>query len=166
MPILAGTLVAACYGCEQNKFLVQQELSVDMLLSLLKSCKNAAPAATQLNSNSDNSQTDEFSGGNQLGTEFRKPQVDIPIKYSRLNGKGIRASSGKNGALVNSMKNGRVRSLRDGKASKNSEEAVPKHGQFTSETSHSMLHCRFPHSFIDKVEQFFSADIAKGVDEV
>lgn len=165
MPILAGTLVAACYGCEQNKFLVQQELSVDMLLSLLRSCRNAAPA-TQLYSNLDNSPTDESSGGNQLGTELRKPQADIPVKQSRSNNKGTRASLGKIGALGNIVKNGRIRSLRDSKATKNSEEAAPKPKLIISETSHSMLHCRFPHSFIDKVEQFFSAEIANGVDEV
>ncbi|XP_061346642.1 uncharacterized protein LOC133292263 [Gastrolobium bilobum] len=161
MPILAGTLVAACYGCEQNKFVVQQELSVDMLLSLLRSCRNAAPA-TQLNSALDNSPTDESSECNQLVTEFRKSQVDIPIKNSRSNGKGTRASLGKSGALGNSTKNGRIRS----KATKNSEETASKHNLPISETSHLMLHCRFPHTFIDKVEQFFSVEIANGVDEV
>ncbi|KAK7388896.1 hypothetical protein VNO78_23723 [Psophocarpus tetragonolobus] len=155
MPILASTLVAACYGCEQNKFVVQQELSVDMLLSLLRSCKNAVPA-TQLNSTLDNSTADESSECNQLGTEIRKPQVDIPVKNSRSNGKGTRASLGKSGGLGNNIKNGRIRSQRDGKTTKNSEEAAPKHG----EPSHLMLHCRFPSSFIDKVEQFFSAEIA------
>ncbi|KAK7265838.1 hypothetical protein RJT34_33462 [Clitoria ternatea] len=159
MPILAGTLVAACYGCEQNKFVVQQELSVDMLLSLLRSCRNAAPA-TQLNSTVDNFPTDEHSECNQLGTEIRRPQADIPIKHSRSNGKGIRASQGKSGALGNNTKNGRIRSLRDSKTTKNSEEAVPKH----NESSHSLLHCRFPPSFIDKVEQFFSVEIANGVE--
>lgn len=165
MPILAGTLVAACYGCEQNKFVVQQELSIDMLLSLLRSCKNAAPAS-QLNFTSDSFPTDESSECNQLGTEFRKPQVDNLIKYSRSNGKGTRTSSGKTGALGNSIKNGRTRSLRDGKTTKNCEEAAPKHNLSVSETSPLMLHCRFPQSFIDKVEQFFSAEIANGVDEV
>jgi hypothetical protein len=155
MPLLAGTLVAACYGCEQNKFMVQQELSVDMLLSLLRSCRNAAPA-TQLNSNFDNIPTDESIGSNQSGI----------LKHNRPNGKGTRASFGKSGALGNGTKSSRTRSLRDGKATKNTDEAVPKYKQFSSETSHSMLHCRFPHSFLDKVEQFFSADIANGVDEV
>lgn len=161
MPILAGTLVAACYGCEQNKFVVQQELSVDMLLSLLRSCRNAAPT-TQLNSTLDNSTTDESSECNQLSTEIRKPQVDIPVKNSRSNGKGTRASLGKSGASGNNLKNGRIRSVRDGKTTKNSEDVAPKH----NEPSHIMLHCRFPPSFIDKVEQFFSAEIANGVDEL
>ena len=165
MPILAGTLVAACYGCEQNKFVVQQELSVDMLLSLLRSCRNASPAS-QLNSTLDNSLADDSTESNQLGTDIRKPQVDIPTKHSRSNGKGTRASLVKSGALGNSIKTGRIRSLRDGKATKNSEDAATRHTLSISETSTLMLHCRFPHSFIDKVEQFFSAETANGVDEV
>ncbi|KAK7292183.1 hypothetical protein RIF29_07943 [Crotalaria pallida] len=158
MPILAGTLVAACYGCEQNKFVVQQELSIDMLLSLLRSCRSAVPAS-QLISTSDNSPTDESSECNQPGTEFRKPQVDSAIKYSRSNGKSTRASLGKSGALGNSIKNGRVRNPRDGKSTKTSEESAPKHNLSAPETSPLMLHCRFPQSFIDKVEQFFSTEI-------
>ncbi|CAI8584769.1 unnamed protein product [Vicia faba] len=147
MPILAGILVAACYGCEQNKFMVQQELSVDMLLSLLRSCRTAAPAI-QFNSNLDNITTDESSGSNQSGI----------VKHGRSNGKGTRASFGKGGALGNGTKSSsRARSLRDGKATKNSDEAIPKY-------SHSLLHCRFPHSFLDKVEQFFSTDITNEVD--
>ncbi|XP_073227045.1 uncharacterized protein [Cicer arietinum] len=111
MPILAGTLVAACYGCEQNKFMVQQELSVDMLLSLLRSCRNAAPT-TQLNFNLDNCPIDESSGSNQPGTEFRKPQVDVPMKHGRSNGKGTRASLGKRGTLGNGEACGTARQLR------------------------------------------------------
>ncbi|KAH9331731.1 hypothetical protein KI387_003839, partial [Taxus chinensis] len=38
-PVLVGTLLAVCYGCEQNRDVVQQELSMDMLLVLLKSSK-------------------------------------------------------------------------------------------------------------------------------
>lgn len=161
MPVLAGTLVAACYGCEQNKFVVQQELSVDMLLSLLRSCRNAAPA-TQLNSALDNSTADESSEYNQLGAEIKKPHVEIPVKCGRSNGKATRAASGKGGASGNNVKNGRIRSQRDAKTTKHSEELAPKHG----EPSYLMLHCRFPPSFIDKVEQFFSAEIANGVDEL
>ncbi|KAI4335932.1 hypothetical protein L6164_014527 [Bauhinia variegata] len=162
MPILAGTLVAACYGCEQNKLVVQQELSVDMLLSLLRSCRTAA-SAPQLNSASDNSAVDESSESSQLGPEFRKSQVDISIKYGRSNGKGIRASLGKSGASGNSTKNSKSRSQRDSKVTKNGEEMAPK--QYPSISSSLMLHCRFPNSFIDKVEHFFSTGILNGVDE-
>nr|XP_029146090.1 uncharacterized protein LOC112722551 isoform X1 [Arachis hypogaea] len=167
MPILAGTLVAACYGCEQNKFVVQQELSVDMLLSLLRSCRSSSPAS-QLNPTLDNSSIDDSSECNQLGSESRRPLSDIPTKHSRsnVNGKGSRASLIKVGASGNSIKTGRIRSLRDGKATKSSEEMATKNTHCVFETSTLMLHCRFPHSFIDKVEQFFSAEIPNGVDEV
>ncbi|MED6221115.1 hypothetical protein PIB30_051254 [Stylosanthes scabra] len=167
MPILSGTLVAACYGCEQNKFVVQQELSVDMLLSLLRSCRNSSPAS-QLNPTLDNSSIDDSNEYNQLGSESRKPLSDIPTKHSRsnVNGKGSRASLIKGGASGNSIKTGRIRSLRDGKATKSSEEMATKNTHPVSETSTLMLHCRFPHSFIDKVEQFFSVEIPNGVNEV
>ena len=39
-PVLVGTLLAVCYGCEQNRNVVQQELSMDMLLVLLKYSKH------------------------------------------------------------------------------------------------------------------------------
>ena len=158
MPVLAGTLVAACYGCEQNKFVVQQELSVDMQLSLLRSCRNAV-STSQLNSTLDNASTDESSEHNQIGPEFRRPQMDI----RRSNGKGTRVSSGKN-ALGNSTKISKMRSQRDGKATKNFEEVAPKHNLSISKASALMLHCRFPNSFIDRVEQFFSAEISNGVE--
>lgn len=38
-PILIGTLLAVCYGSEINRDVVQQELSMDMLLAFLKSLK-------------------------------------------------------------------------------------------------------------------------------
>ncbi|CAH9095768.1 unnamed protein product [Cuscuta epithymum] len=44
MPVLAGILVASCFGSnEQNKGIIQQELSTDMILSLLKACRNSLP---------------------------------------------------------------------------------------------------------------------------
>ncbi|XP_057869266.1 uncharacterized protein LOC131076214 isoform X1 [Cryptomeria japonica] len=50
-PVLVGTLLAVCYGCEQNRDVVQQELSMDMLLVLLKSSKQdlqASPDSKQM----------------------------------------------------------------------------------------------------------------------
>lgn len=40
IPVLIGTLLAVCYGSEQNRDVVRQELSMEMILSLLKSAKN------------------------------------------------------------------------------------------------------------------------------
>lgn len=40
MPILAAALTAACYGCDQNRSVVFEEIiSSDMLRSLLRSCR-------------------------------------------------------------------------------------------------------------------------------
>ncbi|KAH7436114.1 hypothetical protein KP509_05G003300 [Ceratopteris richardii] len=39
MPALVGTLLSVCYGSEQNRDVVREELSMEMLLSLLKSSR-------------------------------------------------------------------------------------------------------------------------------
>ncbi|KAI9117138.1 hypothetical protein K1719_011304 [Acacia pycnantha] len=162
MPCLAATLIAACYGCEQNKFVVQQELNVDMLLSLLRSCKNAS-SASQLNSTSDSYPADESNEQNQVGSEFRKPHGDVPIKHSRTNGKGTRNSLAKSGALGNGIKAGKMRGQKDSKSIKNNEEVA---SNLPEASSSLMLRCRFPNSFIDKAEQFFSAEFPSGIDEL
>ncbi|KAK9198686.1 hypothetical protein WN944_013872 [Citrus x changshan-huyou] len=153
MPILAGTLVAACYGCEQNKGVVQQELSMDMLLSLLKSCRNVLPV-TQPNSTLENLSVDDSSECNQQSSESRKSQGDSSLKSSRYNGKSARLSLGKGSALGNSMRIGKMRNQRDSKGTKTCEDMTPKRNPQTL-----MLHSRFPSRFIDKAEQFFSAEI-------
>lgn len=149
MPVLAGTLVAACYGCEQNKGLVQQEISVDMLLSLLRSCRNVLPVVRS-NSNSENFPVDDSS---------EKAQVDIPLRSTRHNTRNTRLSLVRGGASGNTMKIGKLRSQRDSKATKCSEEVAMKHNLPAPETSSMMLHCRFPLSFIDTAELFFSTGI-------
>lgn len=164
MPILAGILVAACYGCEQNKGVVQQELSVDMLLSLLRSCRNA-PSAVRSNPVLENLPPEDSSESNQLISEVKKSQGDIPLRSNRYNAKSTRISTGKGGALGNSVRGSKIRSQRDFKAMKISEEMALKHNPLAPETS-LMLHCRFPSSFIDRAEQFFSAGMANVSDEV
>jgi hypothetical protein len=39
MPVLVGTLLAVCYESEQNRDVIQEEISVEMLLSLLKTSR-------------------------------------------------------------------------------------------------------------------------------
>lgn len=140
MPVLAGTLVAACYGCEQNKGVVQQEMSTDMLLSLLRSCRNVLPAVRS-NPNVDSC-----------------PADDVPLRSCRNNNKNSRVSSGKGVASGNSMRNGKMRSHRESKMMKTYEELAPKQILPSSETASMMLHCRFPISFIDRAENFFSTE--------
>ncbi|CAN6470102.1 unnamed protein product [Victoria cruziana] len=151
-PVLAGTLVAACYGCEQNRGVVQQELSMDMLLSVLKSCRRGL-----VNSRSDhayhaspeNSSVDDTSNPNRPGLESRRLQVDIPVKPSRSNQRYSRVVLGKGGfsgaygRTTKAKPTGNQKDLRGVKG----VEASP----------HFMLHNRFPSSFLDKAEEFFSA---------
>ena len=161
MPILASTLVAACYECEQNKGVVQQEISTDMLLSLLRSCRNMCMLRS--NPNTDSFPVNE-SGDNQINGEHKKVQGDGPLKPSRHN---LR-SSRKNGASGNNMKNGKLRNQRDCKAIKGHEETAMalKPNMPVSETSSMMLPCRLPLSFINKAELFFSSGTSSIADEV
>lgn len=157
MPILAGTLVAACFGCEQNKGVVQQELSTDMLLSLIRSCRNVLPAFRSV----DNPPTDEYTECDLLvGPESKKLQVDTPQKSNRCNVRSVRAPSGKISALGSNNRALKLRTQKESKAMKLCEEMSLKHNLFASETSSNlMLHSRFPQTFIHKAEQFFSSDI-------
>ncbi|XP_071903989.1 uncharacterized protein [Coffea arabica] len=157
MPILAGTLVAACFGCEQNKTVVLQELSTDMLISLLKSCRNSSPAPAESIAVLDNT-PDEAGESNHLGPECRKSQVDTPPQRSqRPNNRNARTLSQKGGPS-NNIKTIKMRIQRESRVGKLSEETGQKHNPYTSETSAAMLHCRFPERFIDRAEQFFSAE--------
>lgn len=162
MPILASTLVAACYGCDQNKGVVQQEISTEMLLPLLESCRKMP--AQRSNSNTDQFPVNE-SSDNQPSVELKKVQVDIPVKPSRHNSRNTR-TSGKSSASGNGMKNGKLRNHRDSKATKNWEEVALRPNMSASETSSMMLYCRLPLSFIDRAEHFFSSgtpSLADGV---
>jgi hypothetical protein len=164
MPVLAGTLVAACYGCEQNKGLVQQEISVDMLLSLLQSCRNVLPCV-QSSSGFENSLADYSGENNQLGPELRRPQADSLLRSSRYNARSARVYLGKAGSLGNGIRNGKMRNQREVKTIKTSEEMGLKQNLPASETSTAMLYCRFPSSFVDRAEQFFSAGTPNMGDE-
>lgn len=147
MPVLAGTLVAACFGSEQNKDVVQQELSTDMLLSLLRSCRNNVLRTTLNNS----SQTDLPSESNQV-TPYIKP--------ARINARNSRILLGKG-------KIGKMRNQRDTRSTKPCEEIGLKHYQPGSEKPAAfMLHCRYPCSFIDRAEEFFSAETIRVGTEV
>ncbi|XP_022728436.1 uncharacterized protein LOC111283970 isoform X2 [Durio zibethinus] len=157
MPVLAGTLLAACYGCEQNKGVVQQELSMDMLLSLLRSCRNILPTVRS-NSNPEILLGEDLSDCNQQGSDFKRFQGDIPLRSSRYNARSTRISGGKGSGLGNSLRVGKTRNQRDCKSSKTCEETIIRPNLPVLGTS-IMLYCRFPSSFIDRAEQFFSAGI-------
>lgn len=164
MPILAGTLVAACFGCDQNKDVVQQELSTDMLLSLLRSCKNGLPAFCPRLA-IESRPMDEVTESIPLGPELKKLQGDISQRSNRYNSRSNRAP-GKGGGPGNSARTLKMRNTRDFRPSKSYEEKSSKHNLSTSEAPcNLMLHSRFPESFINKAEQFFSTDVTISLSE-
>ncbi|XP_057995374.1 uncharacterized protein LOC110656896 [Hevea brasiliensis] len=158
MSVLGGMLVAACYGCEQNRSVVLQELSMDMILSLLTSCKSVSQAVGA-NQTMENLPIKDSGESNRQNSELKKSHGDIPSRSNRYNTKSTRVSLGKATVLGNGVKSGKMRSHRDSKATKIGEEMALKHSPLAPETS-LMLHSRFPSSFLDRVEQFFSAGIA------
>jgi len=165
IPVLAGALVAACYGCEQNKCVVQQELSMDMLVSLLQSCRNVSPAMRS-DPIVENLPTEDANESNQQISELKKSsQGDILQRSNRYNSRSMRVLTGKAGTFGNSIRGGKMRSQRDGKTTKTSEEMALKHNPVAPQTS-MMLHCRFPSSFMDRAEQFFTAGMTNVADEV
>uniref|UniRef100_A0A6N2N2F9 S phase cyclin A-associated protein in the endoplasmic reticulum N-terminal domain-containing protein n=1 Tax=Salix viminalis TaxID=40686 RepID=A0A6N2N2F9_SALVM len=165
IPVLAGALVAACYGCEQNKCVVQQELSMDMLVSLLRSCRNVLP---EMRSNPivENLPTEDANESNQQISELkRSSQGDILQRSNRYNSRSLRVSMGKTGTFGNNIRGGKMRCQRDGKTTKTSEEMALKYNPVAPQTS-MMLHCRFPGSFMDRAEQFFTAGMTNVADEI
>ncbi|KAF9593065.1 hypothetical protein IFM89_020072 [Coptis chinensis] len=161
MPILAGTLVSACYGCEQNKGVVQQELSTEMLLSLVGSCRSGSLATI---APADNTMTSDLCEGSQLSNEPRKFQVEVPVRSGRCIPKSTRLSLVKGGASGSNARVTKVRNQRDVKvtcATKTSEQWLLKHNLPAAEASSTfMLHSRFPVSFVDRAEEFFSAGVS------
>lgn len=165
MPILAGTLVAVCYGCEQNKGVVQQELSTEMILSLVKSWRSSLPSVRS-KSPTDNPSVED-SSESLFTLERRKLQNDASAKSSRLTAKGSRFSLSKGG--VSGSSNGRIgkiRNPRDSRTSKIFEDTSSKIKAPASEAPATLpLYCRFPPRFIDRAEQFFSKEPCRADDE-
>lgn len=144
MPVLAGTLVAACFGSEQNKGVVQQELSIEMLISLLKSCKSGSPT-------SQSCPIDASTESTQSGPDSRKLHGDS--SQQRSNRRITRVQSVKSGALGNNNRNMKIRNQKDG------GKTITRVCDSNSEScSNLMLYSRFPASFIDKAELFFSTE--------
>lgn len=158
MPILAGTLVAACFGCEQNRGVVQQELSTEMILSLVKSCKNTSSTVWS-KSPPANPPTTE---GTPETFEPKKPQIGEVKSTSRLTARNSRVSLTKSGGVLGSNTSGsRVSNkIRNGKVSKISEGAnsKPKMADLTASSATLPLYSRFSASFMSRAEEFFSLE--------
>ncbi|KAE8693946.1 Detected protein of unknown function [Hibiscus syriacus] len=161
MPVLAGTLLAACYGCEQNKDVVQQELSMDMLLSLLRSCRNILPTVRSSNSNPEILLPDDPNECNHQGSDLRRSQGDVPLRSGRYNTRNTRISGGKGRSVGNGLKIGKMRNQRESRSTKICEETTIRHDNNLPVLGTSlMLYSRFSSSFINRAEQFFSAGIS------
>lgn len=155
-PILAGTLVAACYGCEQNRDVVQQELSMEMLLTLLRSCRQelqrSRPAPLLLDS-----QMADAPGRGNHAAEYRRPPGDLP---SRSNGRGAQAAPAR-AVSASNARISRLRNHRDGRLRTCDDWALKHNLPASGVASSFMLHSRLPSILIDKAEEFFLAGIPK-----
>lgn len=156
MPVLAGTMVAACFGCEQNKDVIQQELSTDMLLSLLKACRSSLPSDNSFTV-PNNPPLDEAGTSAQLGPESKNLQVDFPLKSNRNSQRNARALSQKGGSLP-TIRTARIRSLKENKVVKPCEgKSLKSNSSVPDSTVTYMLHSRLSTDVLDKAEQFFAA---------
>ncbi|KAK8943770.1 hypothetical protein KSP40_PGU021629 [Platanthera guangdongensis] len=150
-----ATFVAACYGCEQNRGVIQQELSIDMLLTLLRSCRQ----------NSSASQTDpsppDTNSGNSFDSVSSPPVVkkiygDNPLKSNLRGARNLCGKVGSQGTRA-----GKYRVQRENRGANICDDWAFKHNLPTSEASYNfMLHRSFPVSFLDKAEEFFAAGAA------
>ncbi|KAJ4762897.1 S phase cyclin A-associated protein in the endoplasmic reticulum [Rhynchospora pubera] len=150
-PVLAGTLVAACFGSDQNRGVVQQELSTEMLLTVLKSCKQGLLDSQPFSSSTMNQPSD----AGQMVLEVKPPpSAEVPlIRQSR---RTFRPVTGK-GGIPASIRLGRGKVQRVGRVTRACDEWALKHAFPASGPSVSfMLHRRFPTAFLDKAEEFFS----------
>lgn len=140
-----------------------QELSVDMLLSVLKSCRNVTVSDTaRSNTLIDNLQNDSAEH-NQIGLESRRSQAEKSMRSTRGSARSLRAS------LVKGTSGGgngvRVGKKRRDRAAK-SGEGPPSEGTAITGASSHMLLCRLPDSFISKAEKFFLEEASSGITEV
>ncbi|XP_015070250.1 uncharacterized protein LOC107014724 [Solanum pennellii] len=155
MPVLAGTMVAACFGCEQNKDVIQHELSTDMLLALLKACRSSLPSANSFTTPNYPS-LDEAGASAQLGPESKNLQVDVPLKSNR-NSRSARVLP-QRGSPLPTARTARIRNLRENKVVKPCEgKSLKSISPVPKSTTAWMLHSRLSTDVLDKAEQFFAA---------
>nr|GMC69639.1 uncharacterized protein LOC109193559 isoform X2 [Ipomoea batatas] len=159
MPVLAGTLVAACFGSEQNKGIIQQELSTDMILSLLKACRSSLPTAHA-------SSGDDSGVSNQLIPESKNPSTDLPQRFARNGPRNAQILSQKSGTLTNTRTAKMRNYQKDNKVGKLCDVKGLKSSSSSSSSCALMLHSRFASSVVDKAEQFFAAELPVLIEEV
>jgi hypothetical protein len=139
--------VATCFGSDQNRGVVQQELSTEMLLAILKSCKQGLLDLPPLYSPTMNQLS-------QILLEVKPPPAEVPI--IRQSRRATRLLTGK-GGTSSSIRLSRSKVQTDGRVTRACDEWALRHAFPASGPSVSfMLHRQFPIAFLDKAEDFFS----------
>ncbi|VFQ82133.1 unnamed protein product [Cuscuta campestris] len=151
MPVLAGVLVASCFGSsEQNKGIIQQELSTDMILSLLKACRNSLPSVCN------NSWADELILKNPSSADLS--QRFSPPSRGNCPPRNAQILSQKGGTLT-SARTSKIRHYQKvGKGCEGGKYSMKRSNNSSCATAALMLNSRFAPSVIDKAEAFFAAD--------
>ncbi|KAF0919279.1 hypothetical protein E2562_029043 [Oryza meyeriana var. granulata] len=151
MPILAAALIAVCYGCDQNRSVVQQEISTDMLRSLIKSCKTPGLAASD-SILSDGWGTNSSNDSTQILLDTRNSQGDISIRSNRKSARPV-LGKGVSGVIRLSRSKGQ----RDGRGARIGDDG-PLKQRAGEASSNFMLHRKIPASFLDRAEEFFCSE--------
>ncbi|KAF8655749.1 hypothetical protein HU200_060906 [Digitaria exilis] len=133
----------------KNRSVVQQEISTDMLRSLLKSCQTSgltSPDYIAVDGSGNNS-----SDNTQSLLDNRNSQGDIPIRSTRKIGRPVVGKCVSGGIRFNRnkvQKDNRGRGIDDGALKPRAGEA----------SSNFMLHRKIPASFLDRAEEFFCCE--------
>uniref|UniRef100_A0A0D9X148 S phase cyclin A-associated protein in the endoplasmic reticulum N-terminal domain-containing protein n=1 Tax=Leersia perrieri TaxID=77586 RepID=A0A0D9X148_9ORYZ len=151
MPILAAALIAVCYGCDQNRSVVQQEISTDMLRSLIKSCKTSG-LATSDSILLDGWGTNISSDNTQILLDTRNSLGDVSIRSSRKSARPV-LGRGVSGVIRLSRNKGQ----RDGRGTRIGDDG-PLKQRAGEASSNFMLHRKIPASFLDRAEEFFCSE--------
>lgn len=149
MPILAAALIAVCYGCDQNRSVVLQEVSSDMLCSLLRSCRSSGQTASDCIATGCSGANNSSDNSTQISLDFRNSLADISVRSSRKN---VRPVLGK--GISGPIKLNRNKNQKDARGTRTDEDGPLK--QRAGEASSAfMLHRKIPAYFLDRAEEFF-----------
>lgn len=149
MPILTTALIAVCYGCDQNRSVVLQEISSDMIDTLLRSCR-ASVLATSDSVAVDGSGANNSGDSTHILPDIRNSLSDMSIRSSR---KGARPVLGK--GISGAIKLNRNKNQKDGRGVRAGDDGGPLKQRAGEASSAFMLHRKIPAFFFEKAEEFF-----------
>ncbi|KAI5007739.1 hypothetical protein ZWY2020_008787 [Hordeum vulgare] len=149
MPILTTALIAVCYGCDQNRSVVLQEISSDMIVTLLRSCR-ASLLATLDSVAVDGSGANNSGDSSHISPDIRNSLSDMSIRSSR---KGVRPVLGK--GVSGAIRLNRNKNQKDGRGVRAGDDGGPIKQRAGEASSAFMLHRKIPAFFFEKAEEFF-----------